>query len=66
MNNITQSFPQLTPNDIIILRGQPLAKRNESSRKPVEEWMYYNAKTKTKELYVFKNETLVEYKNISV
>jgi hypothetical protein len=54
--------PPLTPDDIFTLRGEPMAKRNNSSLMPVEEWIYYNVSNKTKECYRFKNGRLVNYK----
>ena len=56
------NYPPLSPEDILSMRGQPLSKRNEFSRKTVEEWIYYNAKEKIKEIYLFKNRKLIKYK----
>jgi hypothetical protein len=58
------NYPPLTPDDIHILRGQPLAKMIKSvNYAPQEEWIYYNIKEKNKEIYIFKNRKLVSYKN---
>lgn len=58
--------PLLTPNDILTLRGDPVAKRIEyggnGSASALEEWTYYNTRTNTKESYVFKNGQLIGYK----
>lgn len=65
--NITKlNYPPLTQDDILILRGQPMAKQVEhnrySSLPQSEEWSYYNAIQNIKEHYVFKNSRLVGYK----
>jgi len=60
---IRRDCPPLTPDDILVLRGQPVTKRIEPSRNtPVpmlEEWIYYQKYTNTKEYYVFKNGRLI-------
>jgi hypothetical protein len=59
--------PPLTTNDILTLRGQPMSKRNESLRNPIEEWIYYNPRRNNKESYVFKKEKLIRYKtNVAI
>lgn len=66
MSSVKLNYPPLTPDDILSLRGQPLSKRNKFSRKIVEEWIYYNAKDKIKEIYLFKNSKLMNYKTKEV
>lgn len=55
--------PPLTPDDIFTLRGNPMAKRIDPLKKSftpaMEEWIYYNTKTKTKEHYSFKDGCLI-------
>lgn len=59
--------PPLTPNDVIILRGEPMAKKIESvhnsHNEEIEEWTYYNTQTNIKEFYVFKDGQLIDYKH---
>lgn len=67
MNNTKSNCPPLTQDEIIALRGQPVAKiiepgRNDSTVN-LEEWTYFNIQTNNKESYVFKNGKLIEYKN---
>ena len=58
--------PPLTQDEILNLRGQPMAKcidpiHNDSL--PVEEWVYYkkNSHTYVQESYLFKNGRLVSW-----
>lgn len=59
------SYPPLTPDDILTLRGDPVAKRIEplknSFNPAIEEWIYYRVNTNSKEHYVFKNGRLIEW-----
>lgn len=56
--------PPLTPEDILTLRGQPLAKMVTPSKHiSQEEWIYYNPQENNKESYVFNNGKLVWYKS---
>jgi hypothetical protein len=59
-------YPPLTPEDILTLRGQPMAKRIKScqdySIPAEEEWVYYEPNTNSKECYTFGNGKLVGYK----
>jgi hypothetical protein len=65
MNNTKTSFPILNLDDIRILKGEPMGKRFEITRnlpqEEIEEWIYYNTATNTKESYTFKNQELVSY-----
>jgi len=61
MNSIKPIYPSLTQDDILTLLGQPVAKRNESARKAIEEWIYYDIKEKNTESYIFRNGKLVNY-----
>ena len=60
-------YPPLTPDDILTLRGQPVAKRNDSFRKPIEEWIYYhdnyqnNRHAFVQESYLFRDGRLVSW-----
>ena len=64
------AYPLLTPDDILTLRGNPMAKRVEplknSFNPAIEEWIYYNVPDKTKECYQFKNGKLAGYKTEQV
>jgi hypothetical protein len=71
MKTLTKCLP-LTQEDILILRGKPVAKRIESSQsqsKQLEQWIYYtpiiraglSGDTK-EECFIFKNGKLVGYK----
>jgi len=55
----------LTTDDIITLRGKPVAKKVEelknSSLFSSEEWIYYHLNTKEKERFVFKNGCLANW-----
>lgn len=66
MNNLKSTCPPLTPDNILALKGKPVAKMiNPNNRKNAldfEEWIYYNVPDKTKECYRFKNGRLVNYK----
>jgi hypothetical protein len=65
MNNTKLTCPPLTPDDILTLRGNPMAKRIEplknSFTPAMEEWIYYNVKENVKEMYLFKNSKLIDY-----
>jgi hypothetical protein len=52
--------PPLTPDDILILRGKPMAKKIEYNNS-LEEWIYYNKRTNTCESYIFKNGQVVNW-----
>ena len=62
--------PPLTPDDILALRGQPMAKIIEplkgSFNPAMEEWIYYNIKEKSKEIYLFRNNKLMNYQRKEV
>jgi hypothetical protein len=66
MNNTKTAYPPFTKDDILTLRGQPMAKivvPGKTSFPPQsEEWSYYNALQNIKEHYVFKNGRFVGYK----
>jgi len=53
--------PPLTPDDILTLRGKPVAKRVEPAAdlSKQEEWIYISARTGTEEHYFFRDECLV-------
>jgi len=58
--------PPLTPEDILVLRGQPVTKKiapaNNSGIMEEEEWGYYNKGTVAKEYYLFNDGLLIGYK----
>lgn len=63
--NPINTYPPLTLDNILTLRGQPVTKMIETpynASKEIEEWTYYNIRTKTKESYVFKSGYLIGYK----
>jgi hypothetical protein len=63
MNSTKSAYPPLTPDDILTLRGQPVAKRiKPNNGSSSEEWIYYNMNTNSKECYRFKNGKLAGYK----
>jgi hypothetical protein len=66
MNIAKLNCPPLTPDDILAIRGEPMAKQVEhdrvSSIPQSEEWSYYNTAQNIKEFYMFKNGHLVEYR----
>jgi hypothetical protein len=65
MNTAKLSYPPLTPDDIITLKGQPITKKispNRAVSATLEEWIYYNMINQTKERYIFKNNKLVNYR----
>lgn len=66
MNKIKANCLPFTSDDIITLRGQPIAKRVKPVKNSflplIEEWIYYQAQTNTKESYVFKNSRLINWR----
>ena len=61
-NPFTGSCPPFSPEEILSLRGQPVAKKIEQNRKaaaPVEEWVYLSGNSHRKECYFFINNHLV-------
>lgn len=67
MNTPIIKYTPLTAEDILALRGNPLAKKIEALKDSLnqtkEEWTYYNAWTDSMESYVFKDGELIAYKN---
>jgi hypothetical protein len=65
MKTNLSNYPLLTPDDILILRGKPVAKRIEQTGKnPLslsEEWVYYHINSNTAELFTFKDGQLITY-----
>jgi hypothetical protein len=55
----------LTTDDIITLRGKPVAKKIKELKNfallSLEEWIYYNLNTKEQEYFLFKNGCLMNW-----
>lgn len=56
------NYPPLTSDDILALKGQPMAKKvKPNNGLTQEEWIYYRASINSKEHYIFKNGRLIEW-----
>jgi len=62
---INPKSPPLTIDDIVTLRGKPVAKRikelKNSALLALEQWICYNLKTKEQEYFLFKNGSLMNW-----
>jgi DNA mismatch repair ATPase MutL len=66
MNKTKSAYPPLTLANIHALKGKPVSKMITPTKRKnafdLEEWIYYNVTTNSKERYCFRNGRLVKYK----
>jgi len=68
MNTAKLTYPPLAKDDILTLKGLPVAKKIVIGKNlsTTEEWVYYNMKARIKEYYIFQNERFINYRKNNV
>jgi len=65
MSKTKALFLPLTADDVMHLRGEPVAKKinppNNKAIRSFEEWIYYNVNAKEQECFAFKDGTLINW-----